>query len=124
MSGKTTFLAGLLAAAVISCLSSEEKKMLESKPDFVGFVTVVQPDDHPQPPTHLIVESHANKEVERHFVSIPRHAICLRREAEATRPLDPAAIKAKDWVEIWFAGPKDSAGLQTVRQLIVTDRPD
>lgn len=124
MSGKTIIVVALLAGAAISCFSSEEKKMVESKPDFVGFVTAVQPGDQPLSPAYLTVESHANKEVERHFVSIPRNAICLRREAEATRPIDPSAIKPKDWVEIWFAGSKDSAGPQTVNQLIVTDRPN
>lgn len=122
MRGKTIIVVALLAGG--ACLFSEEKKMLESKPDFIGFVTAIQPDDRQLSRTNLIVESHANKEVERHFVSIPPQAICLRREAEATQPIQPSAIKPKDWVEIWFAGPKDSAGWQTVHQLIVTDRPN
>ncbi len=118
MKGRSLLAATLLAMAM-SCSSSEDNSMLDSKPDFVGFVTTVQTGE----PRELIVESHANKEVARHRVLIPREATYLRREGATTRPLDPATIREKDWVEIWFAGAADSSGRQRVRQLIVTDRP-
>ncbi len=118
--------AGMLAAlAVNSCGSQRGKGSLETEPDFVGFVTMIDRSGSGEVIGHIAVESHAGKLVHRHLVTLTNRTLLLRREVQATRPVDIGALELKSWVQLWFAAPgkKPYPSEATARQVIIVDRP-
>jgi len=118
---------GLLAGIVMQCCSSPPNtERLDSEPDFVGFITAVEPASGPGDAIgQVAVESHAGKMVRRHIVRVTKQTAIVRMEGETTRPLDFGSLRPKEWVKVWFSNPvKKPYPLQlTARQLMVTDRP-
>lgn len=108
-----------------SCSSPEDKGTLNSEPDFVGFVTMIERDGTGEVVGHITVESHANKLVHRYVVTLTKQTALLRREGEALHPVDVDAFKLKDWVKLWFSGSrKEPSPLDvTARQVVIVDRP-
>jgi hypothetical protein len=114
----------IATAAAISCSSSAEKEMLTSKPDFIGFITEVNPNETGQGLARVTVESHADKLLHRYFVTLQVNTVLLRREAGTTTAAEASSLKPKDWVEIWFAKPAERPMAEVIaRQIIITDRP-
>jgi len=90
---------GLLAVAllpVVACMSSPEP--IRTQPDCLGFITEIQSD-------RIIVESHADKIVDRYVVTINSETAIFKQEGKNLRHVSPAAFETKQWVRIWFSGP-------------------
>ena len=109
--------------AVNSCSSSEDNRTLISDPDFVGFFSAIDHYGSGDVVGHITVESHANKLVRRHIVTLNRQTALLRREDGTLHPVELASFKPKDWVKVWFSGrrketyPVDT----TARQIVIVD---
>jgi hypothetical protein len=120
------FTVGVLAGvALLSCRAPQGSAMQNSEPNFVGFVTTIERGGTGEVVGHISVESHANKEVTRHFVTITKQTVMLRREGDADRPVGLETLQPKDRVQLWFADasrepyPTDV----TARRLLIVDRP-
>lgn len=120
-------LAGLLVGgSVASCAPPpQSKEMVNSEPDFVGFVTGIDRGGTGEVIGRIMVESHADKLVERHFVTLTKSTVLLRRDGNALNPVDFDALKPKDWVQLWFLGsPKKPYPAElTAERLVIVDRP-
>jgi hypothetical protein len=116
----------LLGCSAASCSTSmQNKEISNSDPDFVGFVTTIDRGGTGEVIGRLTVESHADKLVNRHVVTITRSTVLRRREGEALKPVNLDALKARDWVQLWFSGSPTKPYPQelTAQRLIIIDRP-
>jgi hypothetical protein len=96
---------GLLALMIMSaCASTEGRGALPARPDFAGFIAAIQrsPDSAG---TTLRVESHADKIVRRHVVSLTRDTVLVRRTAGSQQRIDASDLQEKNWVRLWFSPP-------------------
>ena len=92
MVGLATVLAGIIMA---SCGS--ESRPPNSEPDFSGFITGIDLGGG-----RINVESHADKLVHRHVVTVTKETVILRRQGEKDRPETIDNLRVKDWVKLWF----------------------
>jgi len=116
----------LVGASVASCSAPPQSKaMVNSEPDFVGFVTGIDRGGTGEVIGRITVESHADKLVDRHFVTLTKSTALLRRDGNTLNPVDLAALKPKDWVHLWFLGSstKPYPAELTAQRLIIVDRP-
>lgn len=99
--------------------------MLNSEPDFVGFVTTIDRGGAGEVIGRITVESHADKLVTRHFVTLTKNTVLLRRDGSTLYPVDLDALKPKDWVQLWFLGSptKPYPAELTAQRLVIVDRP-
>lgn len=120
-------LAGILVGgSAASCAPPpQSKEMVNPEPDFVGFVTGIDRGGTGEVIGRITVESHADKLVERHFVTLTKSTVLLRRDGNALNPVDFDALKPKDWVQLWFLGsPKKPYPAElTAQRLVIVDRP-
>jgi len=119
-------IAGIMAGmSVNSCASQQEGGKAGSEPSFVGFVTGIEQGGSGDIICRLTVESHADKRVHRHAVTITNTTIVLRSEGQNTRPVNIRELQLKDWVKLWFSGPAKKLYPVdvTARQLMIVDRP-
>lgn len=112
-----------LVFAATACSSSPETELLESKPDFIGFITAIEPRQTGDGPAHLTVESHADKLVRRLLVRLDSGSAVYRRADKTVQPAERRALQLKGWVEIWFRGSDKTATEVIARQVVMTDRP-
>ena len=108
---------GLLAVAllpVVACMSSPEP--IRTQPDCLGFITEIQSD-------RIIVESHADKIVDRYVVTINNETAIFQQEGENLRHVSAAEFETKQWLRIWFSGPvMESWPKQaTARQIVINE---
>jgi hypothetical protein len=120
-------LAGILVSgAAASCSSPPQGKvMVNSEPDFVGFVTGVDRGGTGEVIGRITVESHADKLVDRHVVTITKSTVLLRRDGNTLDPVGLDVLKVRDWVQLWFLGSstKPYPAELTAQRLVVVDRP-
>lgn len=114
-----------LAGMPVTSCSVQSREELNSEPSFVGFVTAIDGSETGDALTRLTVESHADKLVRRHVVSLSKETVVLRREGGALRSVEISALKPKDWVQLWFAGSGNEPYPLEVsaRRVVIIDRP-
>jgi hypothetical protein len=120
------FTLGVLAWAAVapSCHTPQEIAVTNAEPNFVGFVTAVERGGTGEVVGRIAVESHANKEVSRHSVTVTKQTVILRREGEADRPVGLEALREWDWVKVWFTDAREPYPADvTARRLLIVDRP-
>lgn len=124
---RSFLLAGILVSgSAASCSSPPQSKgMANSEPDFVGFVTGIDRGGTGEVIGRVTVESHADKLVDRHIVTITKGTVLLRRAGNTLNPVDLDGVKAKDWVQLWFLGSstKPYPAELTAQRLVIVDRP-
>jgi hypothetical protein len=116
----------LVGGSAVSCSPPPQSKdMANSEPDFVSFVTSIDRGGTGEVSARITVESHADKLVERHVVTITKNTVLLRRDGDTLKPTDLDALKPKDWVQLWFLGsPKKPYPSElTAQRLVIVDRP-
>ena len=57
--------------------------MVKPDPDFVGFVTAIDRAGTGEVIGRITVESHADKLVDRHFITLTNNTMLLRRDGKA-----------------------------------------
>lgn len=100
--GIAVLLAGVAAQAA-GC-GGPRRGEFGSPPDFVGWVTAIEPDDG-KGGDRIIVESQADKIVRRLIVTVTSDTQIYRREAGATRQVGFADVALQDQAQLWLAGP-------------------
>lgn len=104
----------ILLAVVFSCASSA--KPLETEADFTGFITEIDPGD----PGRILAESHADKIVDKYWVTIKDETLIFQQDGESYLQTDFKAFENKQWVRIWFDGPvKESFPMQVDASQVV-----
>jgi hypothetical protein len=119
-------LAGALVGIIMtSCGSAGSNGVLNSEPDFTGFITSIDQGGTGAVIGRITVESHADKLVHRHTVNLTKETIILRREGEENRPASIGSLKLKDWVKLWFQEPRQESYPTevTARKVLIVDRP-
>jgi hypothetical protein len=116
----------LLGGSAASCSAPpQSKEMVNSDPDFVGFVTAIDRGGTGEVIGRITVESHADKLVARHFVTLTKSTVLLRRDGNALNPVALDGLKPKDWVQLWFLGSstKPYPPELTAQRLVIVDQP-
>ncbi len=89
---------------------------LTSEPDFVGWVTGVEPLRD-----RIVVESQAEKIVSRVFVRVTNDTLLFRREEGTLQPIRIAEVALQDQAQLWLTEPvsRSFPAQVTARQVIV-----
>jgi hypothetical protein len=108
-----------LAAPSASC-SGAKRADLGSRPDFVGWVTGIEPRNR-EGIGRLVVESQADKIVRRLVVTVTRDSRIYRREAGATRQVDFSDVAVQDQARLWLNAPvpRSFPAQATARQILI-----
>jgi hypothetical protein len=106
---------------VAACLAI---MMAETGPHFTGFVTLIERTGG-NGQARVTVESHANKIVRRHLLTVTSRTVIVKREGQTEKAVHLDSLAAKDWVKVWFAGEeKSSYPVEvTARRIMIVDRP-
>lgn len=96
-------LATVLAGIIMTSCGSVGSSSPSSEPDFSGFITGIDRGGSGSTIGRITVESHADKLVERHVVTVTKETSILRREGENNHPETIDKLKVKDWVKLWFS---------------------
>ncbi len=117
--GLLGLLMGLMALAV-GCAPSQEA--LDTEADFTGFITEIQPIGEKGRLGQILVESHADKFVDKYMVTIKDETLIFKQEGENRRQVTFAALETTQQVQIWFSGPiLESFPMQaTAQQVVIT----
>ncbi len=100
--GLLGLLMGLMAIAV-NCASAPEA--LETEADFTGFITEIHPIEKKDTPGQILVESQADKFVDKYMVTIKDETLIFKQEGEERSQVAFGALETKQQVQIWFSGP-------------------
>ena len=113
-------LIGLMAVAV-DCTSAPEA--LETEADLTGFITEIHIIGKRDTLGQILVESHADKLVDKYMVTIKDETLIFKQDGENRRRVAPTALETKQRVQIWFSGPiMESFPMQgTAQQVVITE---
>ena len=116
--GLLGLLVGLLVVSV-DCTSAPEA--LETEADFTGFITEIHPIGEKGNLGQILVESHADKLVDKYMVTIKDETLIFKQDGDNRRQVAFEALETKQQVQIWFSGPiMESFPMQgTAQQVII-----
>jgi hypothetical protein len=98
-------------------------KPLQTEADFTGWVTEIYPIGDKGTLGQILVESHADKIVDKHMVTIRDETLILQEDGENRHEVDFEALETTQKVQVWFTGSiMESFPLQgTARQVVITE---
>lgn len=72
----------------------------------------------------VTVESHANKMVRRHVLTVTRQTVIAKREGSVEKTVNLDSLAVKSWVKVWFAGGEKDSYPEEVRarRIVIVDR--
>jgi len=96
---------------------------LQTEADFTGWVTEIHPIGNKGTLGQILVESHADKTVDKYMVTIKEETLIFQQDGENRRQIAFEALKTKQKVEVWFTGPiMESFPMQgTAQQVVITE---
>jgi len=100
-----------------------EEKALQTEADFTGFITEIHPVGKEDTIGQILVESHADKLVDKYMVTIKDETLIFEQDGENRSKVAFTALETQQRVQIWFSGPiMESFPMQgTARQVVVTE---
>ncbi|MFC1902161.1 DUF3221 domain-containing protein [Chloroflexota bacterium] len=98
-------------------------KPLQTEADFTGFITEIYPVGKEDSLGQILVESHADKLVDKYMVTIKDETLIFKQDGGNRRQVTFEVLETKQRVQIWFSGPiMESFPMQgTARQIVVTE---
>ena len=101
---------GVVIACLVLFLANCSQHIVDQagdgrNPDFSGFVTAIESGSTEVYPAIIVVESHADKIVNRIIVQIKRNTLVFIHDDSGEIPTSIKDIQNKDRVWIWFSGP-------------------
>ncbi len=98
-------------------------KPLQTEADVTGFITEIHPVGKGSVLGQILVESYADKLVDKYMVTIKDETLIFKQDGENLRKIALEALETKQRVQIWFSGPiLESFPMQgTARQVVVTE---
>jgi len=108
----------VLMAVAVDCSSTA--KPLETEADFTGFITEIHPIGEKGILGQILVESHADKLVDKYMVTIKDETQIYEQDGDELRQAAFDALETKQRVQIWFSGPiMESFPMQGTAQQVV-----
>ncbi len=108
----------VLMAVAVDCSSTT--KPLETEAHFTGFITEIHPIGEKGILGQILVESHADKLVDKYMVTIKDETQIFEQIGEERRQVTFDALETKQQVQIWFSGPiMESFPMQGTAQQVV-----
>lgn len=102
----------------IGCTSMPEA--LETEPDFTGFITEVHPIGRGDTLGQILVESHADKLVDKYMITIKDETQIFKQDGDELRQVAFEVFGTKQRVQVWFSGPvMESFPMQAAAQQVV-----
>jgi|SRR5690242_1095589 len=94
-----------------------------TEPQFTGFVSRIERGTKVGE-ARIIVESHAQKMVQRHVLIVTPKTVIMRREGNVEKKVNVDSLMEKDWVKVWFAGARKSSYPTevTAERIVIVDR--
>jgi hypothetical protein len=111
-------LAGAVALTVGCSAPFQPGPMLDTDPDFTGFVTAIEPGSDEAVLATIFVESHADKLVHRLVTIVTSDTLFFVRDAAGTRAASFDALRVQDQVQIWM----DRAAQPAAQQVLIVQR--
>ena len=93
----------VLMAVAVDCSSTA--KPLETEADFTGFITEIHLIGEKGILGQILVESHADKLVDKYMVTIKDKTLIIEQGGEELRQLTFEVLETKQRVQLWFTGP-------------------
>jgi len=110
----------LIGLMVVAADCASAPKALQTESDFTGFITEIHPIGKGGTLGQILVESHADKLVDKYMVTIKDETLILKQDGENRRQVTFGALETKQQVQIWFSGPiLESFPAQATAQQIV-----
>lgn len=103
---------------------SQSGEMIDSNPDFTGFITAIEPGSNEAVLGRILVESHADKLVRRFVITVTRDTLVFERGEAETRAASFDTLQLQDQVQVWFAGSVQEGfpAYATARQVVIAQR--
>lgn len=100
---------------------SSASKPLQTEADFTGWVTEIHPMGDKGILGQILVESQADKIVDKYMVTVKDETLILQQDGEEMSRATFEALETKQQVQIWFTGPiMESFPMQgTARQVLI-----
>ncbi len=86
----------VLMAIAVNCASAPEA--LETEADFTGFITEIHPIGERGTLGQILVESHADKLVDKYMVTIKDETLIFKQDGENRRKVTFEALETKQQV--------------------------
>ncbi len=98
-------------------------KPLQTEADFTGFITEIHPVGKEGTLGQILVESHADKLVDKYIVTITDETLILEQDGENHRQVDFRVLETTQKVQVWFTGPiMESFPMQgTAERVVITE---
>ncbi|MFC2032445.1 DUF3221 domain-containing protein [Chloroflexota bacterium] len=98
-------------------------KPLQPEADFSGFITEIHPVGKEDTLGQVLVESHADKLVDKYMVTIKDETLIFKQNRENHHKVAFEALETQQRIQIWFSGPiMESFPMQgTAGQIVVTE---
>ena len=88
--------------------------------DFTGFITEIHPIGEKGALGQILVESHADKLVDKYMVTIKDETLIFEQDGENRHRVAFEALETKQQVQVWFSGPiMESFPMQGTAQQVV-----
>jgi len=108
----------LVTSMTVGCPAPPEA--LETEPDFTGFITEIHPIGEKGTLGQILVESHADKLVDKYMVTIKDETQIFKQNGQERRRVAFEALETKHQVQVWFSGPiMESFPMQGTAQQVV-----
>jgi hypothetical protein len=113
----------LIVSMVVTVGCTSAHKALETETDFTGFITEIHPIGEKGIPGQILVESHADKLVDKYMVTIKDETLIFEQDGEELRQIAFEVLETKQRVQLWFTGPvMESFPMQaTAQQVVITE---
>jgi len=112
----------LIGLMVVAADCASAPKALQTESDFTGFITEIHPIGKGGTLGQILVESHADKLVDKYMVTIKDETLILKQDGENRRQVTFGALETKQQVQIWFSGPilESFPAQATAQQIVIT----
>lgn len=113
------FLAPCWVVALIGIAAAAPSALSETEPQFTGFITLIERGTR-----RVAVESHANKMVRRHVLTVTPQTVIVKREGDVEKTVNLDSLAVSNWVKVWFVGgEKGTYPLDVMaRRIVIVDR--
>ncbi len=94
-----------------------------TKADLTGFITEIHQIDKEGTLGQVLVESHADKLVDKYMVTIKDETLIYEQDGDELRQAAFETLETDQQVQIWFSGPiMESFPMQgTAQQVVITE---
>ena len=112
----------LMGLAVVAVDCTPSPQALDTESYFTGWVTEIHPIGEKDTLGQILVESHADKIVDKYMVTIKDETLIFKQDGEERRQVTFETLETTQQVQIWFSGPiMESFPMQgTAQQVVIT----